>query len=232
MATSISCERGYDLDFVDDPIPDEYLCPICLLVLKEPQLTDCCGSHLCRACCDDVKKSGRGCPKYRETAFSVVLNKHHRRKTLELKVHCQHRSRGCTWVDCLSYLEEHLDKKCQNVEVECPDGCGESLQRASLEHHRAEECVKRTHTCPYCQVYEDSFEVVTEEHKDVCPSFPLLCPNRCNIATVDRCCLDQHLALCPLQELDCTYPPPCRLLWQDSTQGRGGPHEGKRSHTL
>lgn len=204
MATSSSgIEGGYDLDFVDEPISDELLCLVCLLVLKEPQLTSCCGTHLCSVCYDHVAKKGQGCPKCRDADFTVLLNKHHRRKVLELKVRCTHTSRGCDWADCLSSLREHLDRKCLYVEVECPQGCSMSIQRLTLKHHLQEACEKRTYTCPYCQVYENAFDVVMEEHADDCPSYPVQCPNRCHLGTVDRCCLEQHLAICPQQELTC-----------------------------
>ena len=39
---------GYDdNDFVDSP-PESLKCPVCLLVLREPHLLSCCGSHLCQ----------------------------------------------------------------------------------------------------------------------------------------------------------------------------------------
>lgn len=206
MATSSSSygiEGGYDLDFVDEQISDELLCLVCLLVLREPQLTSCCGTHLCNACYEHVVEKGQGCPKCRDTDFTVLLNKHHRRKILELKVHCTNKSQGCDWADCLSSLQEHLNAKCQYAEVECPQGCSASIQRSTLEHHLQEACEKRMYTCLYCQVYRNTFDVVTDEHANVCPSFPVQCPNRCNLGTVDRCCLEQHLCLCPQQELDC-----------------------------
>lgn len=40
--------EGYDLDFVD-PKDDKYMCPICLLVLREPLQTEC-GHRFCRVC--------------------------------------------------------------------------------------------------------------------------------------------------------------------------------------
>ena len=38
-----------DCCFVKDP-PDDYLCMICVKVLNEPHLTDCCGQHFCQVC--------------------------------------------------------------------------------------------------------------------------------------------------------------------------------------
>ena len=38
-----------DYEFTD-VIPEDCLCIICMDVLQEPQLTDCCGQHFCKAC--------------------------------------------------------------------------------------------------------------------------------------------------------------------------------------
>ena len=39
----------YEWEFVDPP-PKLTICPVCSEVLKKPMLTECCGSHFCKAC--------------------------------------------------------------------------------------------------------------------------------------------------------------------------------------
>ena len=29
---------------------EDYRCPICLMVLKDPHILECCGSHICKVC--------------------------------------------------------------------------------------------------------------------------------------------------------------------------------------
>ena len=36
---------GYDCNYVDKP-PKAYECPICLLVLRDPHMVDCCGREV------------------------------------------------------------------------------------------------------------------------------------------------------------------------------------------
>ena len=47
----INSNINIDYNFVDD-LPEEYTCQVCMKLLKEPQITDCCGQHFCRACLD------------------------------------------------------------------------------------------------------------------------------------------------------------------------------------
>ena len=46
-----------------DVIPEDCLCIICMDVLQEPQLTDCCGQHFCKAC---LEKSLQTTASHRE----------------------------------------------------------------------------------------------------------------------------------------------------------------------
>ena len=52
-----------DYEFTD-VIPEDCLCIICMDVLQEPQLTDCCGQHFCKAC---LEKSLQTTASHRET---------------------------------------------------------------------------------------------------------------------------------------------------------------------
>lgn len=45
---------GYDLDFVDE-IPDEFICCVCHLTLKEPVQIEKCGHRLCEVCSSQMK---------------------------------------------------------------------------------------------------------------------------------------------------------------------------------
>ena len=48
-ASSTDGSGGYDYEFVSEP-PDELKCSVCLLVVRDPSLTSCCGKHFCQSC--------------------------------------------------------------------------------------------------------------------------------------------------------------------------------------
>ncbi len=56
-----ACDQQYAWEFVDPP-PQDYYCPLCEQILKEPMLTDCCGSHFYTACIDPVITAQKPCP--------------------------------------------------------------------------------------------------------------------------------------------------------------------------
>ena len=202
MATS-SLAGGYDLDLVDDSVAEEYRCPICLLVIKQPMLTSCCGYHFCQNCIQPILESNTSCPMCKSEGFSVMLNKHYQRKIDEMVIRCSHKKEGCEWSGPISNFQDHLDKKCPNVEVDCTNKCGERVQRQMLASHLEESCCNRQHKCLYCG-FEDTYTEVNK-HFDVCPSYPVVCPNNCSIGSVDRCCIEQHLCVCPLQHIECDF---------------------------
>ena len=49
-----SLAGGYDLDFVDE-VPEEFICCVCHLTLKEPLQIEKCGHRLCKVCFSQMK---------------------------------------------------------------------------------------------------------------------------------------------------------------------------------
>ena len=58
----------------------EFICPICLTILQEPFLTECCGQHLCAGCVANVKKRFNECPICRHEPLNGMIDKHFRRR--------------------------------------------------------------------------------------------------------------------------------------------------------
>ena len=198
------------LKFVDSPT-DEFNCPICLGILQEPYLTACCGNHFCEACIEKVKEGANKCPLCQETPLNGIINKGLRRKLNELKVYCMHKETGCKWIGDLGKLEQHLaigknDGECQFVMVKCTisDLCKVKILRNALNNHTNNVCQYRQFRCEHCG-YQSTYLVITTEHYDQCPDYPVLCPNNCSKQTHPRGQLDAHLTLCPEQEVDCTF---------------------------
>ena len=135
-----------EIEFVD-ALPDELKCSICLLVFKDPILTDC-GHHFCQACIAPVASRWLvsrwltpRCPKCNEEGFRTFPDKSTVSKIKSLKIKCKKRVEGCEWVGEYGRLEHHLDAKegdCGFVEVECDFhsvGCTTRPLRKDLPQH-------------------------------------------------------------------------------------------------
>ena len=45
------------------------------------------------------------------------------------------------------------------------------------------ECPRCMVTCQYCGV-DGEYQLIEGEHKELCPKFPLPCPNKCDVGSV------------------------------------------------
>ena len=156
MALERVVSGGYSYDFLDAP-PSELECPVCLLVMREPHLTSCCGNHFCFTCINEVRENGKPCPLCKMDVTHTLLNRKERNRTRDLKVYCELRSSGCEWTGPLANIEAHLSVgqevgPCQFVQVKCPLGCGREVGRKELGNHVEEDCPCRLQKCPYCEV--------------------------------------------------------------------------------
>ena len=129
---------------------------------------------------------------------------------MALKVRCSNKALGCEWVGGLGELEEHMkvgsvEGKCKYVNIACPFGCREQVQRRSLGVHKSDKCVKRPFTCQYCS-HKGTYEKVTRDHWPQCQKYPLKCPNKCCEEDTERRFLKRHLDEdCPLHEIECEF---------------------------
>ena len=197
-------DREREYDFVEEP-PEEFLCPVTLVVLLEPYQTQCCGNHLSQEAYQRLQ--GQPCPVCREENLTAMKDKYHGRKVLSLKMRCPHKAEGCEWQGELRSLEEHLNTtgECPYVDVNCPYACGERVQRRSLEEHKSQRCPLRPFTCQYCN-HKATHQKVTKEHLPVCEKYPLPCPNECGKEEIERQHLKGHLEqTCPLEVIQCDF---------------------------
>lgn len=85
----MSCGADNTLSFVDEP-DSAFLRPICAHILREPELTGCCGNHFCASCLKewvDVETSAGGsCPLCREKKFATFRDQKTEKDVLELQV--------------------------------------------------------------------------------------------------------------------------------------------------
>ena len=197
---------GYDFDFVEGPL-EELTCSICHLVLRNPHLTSCCGNHFCQSCIESVQNECSPCPLCKDTSFTTFLDKSFQRKVNELEILCPRSEDGCTWTGTVGTAVNHLDSvsgDCEYTEIKC-ELCSEEIQRKNILNHKKDECANRPFTCKYCG-YSKTWIEVTSKHSKKCVNYPLQCPNKCGIGTIERKNLNTHIkVLCPLQVEPCAF---------------------------
>lgn len=206
---SSSLQQHYN--FVKDPSPDVY-CPVTLEVLLDPCQTLCCGNHLSLFAAQKLKRTKKRCPLCKQYPLKFVKDKYFLRTILAMKVYCSKKDSGCTWIGEVRDLKSHLSidcvddgGKCGYVEIPCPYGCGDHVQRNILQSHMSNDCLKRPFSCPHCQCM-GKYESITRDHWTKCNKFPLQCPNECSSDTIQRYLLKRHLSEdCPLQEVECEF---------------------------
>ena len=212
-----------DLSFVKEP-PEEISieCPICLqIMLKDISLTSC-GHHFCTSC---IKRIHGSCPTCRATFYQIFPDADRQRYIRGLQVYCSNKKYGCTWKGELKNLSGHINKgkregDCQFEVAKCcywkhlsfKGSCNVKRKRANLVNHEENKCRRRPYTCQYCG-YEDTYWVITGDHYDECPRYPVPCPNKCDPKkTIPRKEVDAHIKNdCPL------VPVACELCWAGCT---------------
>ena len=194
---------GYQCEFVDSV--EDYECPLCLHVTREPSLTSCCGQHFCQTCINRILTDQKPCPLCKASGFTVFFDKKQKRRVVSLKVVCSEKASGCDWVGSLGDLDSHVsvaNGDCQFVSVNCSNNCVEIVYRKLLATHLANDCLKRPYSCKYCQL-KSTYEEIHDKHTPVCTKYPVPCPNKCQTDSLERGQLQQHIRECPLQEIDC-----------------------------
>ena len=188
-------------------------CPVCLLILREPQQLACCGNSYCEACVKRVQDDKKCCPTCNEADFTVFPDKRLKRSLYALNVYCCQRSTGCEWAGELGELDRHLNLQpppekllvgCQFAEVDCTY-CVQPFQRRYVQAHQLDDCPKQPFTCQHCNQHVATFEKVAQDHWPVCLFFPLSCPNNCEVV-VQRQELERHVSCdCPLMPIRCDF---------------------------
>ena len=225
---------GYEYDFLLDPVPERFLCNVCMKVLKDARLTECCGQHFCDSCLAEWLKQQKTCPHCRKEDFVSIINKEKIREINELRIRCTNREKGCDWVGQLGALKDHKKSEsngCGYVTVQCTNvgrhqkGCIQRMERRFLARHKKNECKYRPYTCEYCG-YKDTYKGIAigykkkeitksyfgfhkdtdcSSHYSTCDQYPLKCPNDCGETNIKRRDMKVHHDICPLEPLDCPF---------------------------
>ena len=196
---------GYTYHFICK-VPSELTCALCTEVLRDAQLTSCCGQHYCCSCLKEwrTRTVKPTCPHCRKVDFNHFGDLSVDRKVKQLRIRCKCWRKGCAWKGELGDLKEHL-RKCEYNSTRCPRGCGESVHPRELSVHFMERCVLREIQCEHCGA-KATYHDITTKHYDLCGDFPLKCPNACSSRIFKRSLLNKHLEHdCPLQQIDCQF---------------------------
>ena len=200
MAAS-SAPQGYQCEFIDS-VPEDFYCKQCSLVARKLTFTSCCGESYCNAC---INQDNKPCPGCGTQDFQTFQQIKYQKKILSFRVSCSLKKRGCGWCGPLEHLDTHLDTDtgdCEYTDIDCPLKCHNKISKKNISHHLANECVKRDYVCPHC-AFKASYEIVCNIHWPECSYFPLTCPNRCGVSCERTTMEEDHMKICPLQEVEC-----------------------------
>ena len=201
---------GFDYEFVEKP-PEFFqtLCPICLLILREPYQVTCCGKSFCRACIQKIKSKTQPCPTCNKENFTDFPNLGLQQPLYQFRVFCLNKGDGCVWQGELGKLDQHLnlnpdkDKQeigCAYTRVKCLH-CSELYQRCLIKHHQTSECLLRPFSCEICKEFKSTYDDVTKNHAPSCNCRPVECTNCGSIMKHQK--LKDHF--CPLSMVKCEF---------------------------
>ena len=144
---------GYDEKRFATTVNRNFLCLICLNVLKDPVLCPRNQHCFCRACITKHLENSRRCPTCADELTVENLAEPNRMVQdilNELNIHCVYMNRGCQAVVQLQHLDRH-EATCGFTPAVCTnEGCGVTFNRRDLTHHESEICEFRKLKCHSC----------------------------------------------------------------------------------
>ena len=215
---------GYDCEFVDPVCKDVQTdCSICLLILREPYIVQCCGNRFCRSCLVALQAGAATpkvtpCPLCKQKIVAAIPDKQLERLLNDKHVFCSNKSRGCTWSGELVKLEgEHLNKNptdqaleelmegCMYVQVLCYQCKRVTIERQEMADHLEKKCPRRMAVCTYCKVHRAAYEDISRSHHPVCRQIPVPCPKGCGAKPL-RKNIESHVEnWCPKNPQPCPF---------------------------
>ena len=194
VRNEIMASIGYSCTlFVEFP-PEYIRCGVCSNVLRDPQLTECCGRNVCHPCIKGIISTVSSCPlaECRKPHVKVSFNRKCRNDIDEYRVYCSSKSNGCDWTDKLEKLERHL-ADCGFVEEKC-QYCGTFVQRCNVKCHEA-VCKQYPIECQCGVTYERQHQA---PHLVTCSLALIKCPFKivgCESEVLNKD-LSQHFSEC------------------------------------
>ena len=148
-----SYPQGYDEERFVGKVDRNFICLICINVLKDPVL--CPKNHhcFCRGCITKYLENYQKCPTCadRLTVQTLVEPQRMVKQMLNaLNIHCVYVDRGCQEILELQNLDSH-EATCGFTPAVCTNqGCGATVNQRDLIHHESEVCEFRKLKCHSC----------------------------------------------------------------------------------
>lgn len=145
--------QGYDESRFEVDVSQNFHCPICLNILKEPVQCQNNEHYFCTTCITRHLRNYETCPTCMEKLTLETTRRAPRIVTdylSELKISCNYAERGCREFVPLESLEAHT-KDCGFCPVECSnDGCNVVMNKQDRRHHETKLCGFRVEACHDC----------------------------------------------------------------------------------
>lgn len=167
---------GYDDKRFPNAVEEDFHCPICLNVFKEPMQCRSNEHHFCKPCISRHLENCETCPSCREELTFDTLRKPSRflsKSLSSLRICCEFTDRGCKQVLLLDELTSHV-AECSFSPVECSnDGCNIVMNKRDVPRHEVEVCHFRKVKCDQCNVMKkdiDEMKASLEELQELMSS--------------------------------------------------------------
>ena len=199
--------QGIDYKFVHEVLKD-LVCGICLSVLQQPLMVNCCEEHFCEGCLSERMARVVSCPQCRSTEFCHMSLKKLPLEISALEVFCPNSKYGCKMT--LAMRDSDLHHSPDNhdgslyARLPCPNACSDqNIFRNHLAQHCSQYCPRRPVTCLHCKE-DGEYQKMTDKHPRHCLFHPLSCPQGCGVTLV-RQDIPTHLDSCPLEIVSCPF---------------------------
>ena len=145
--------QGYEHSRFEITVDENFHCPICMNVLKDPVQCQRNQHYFCTPCITEHLKNSQTCPLCMEELTPQTLAKPARivaEYLSGLRICCEYAERGCPQVVELGILKTHVTE-CQYSPVICSnDKCMTIVNKQDKENHEKEVCEFRTVQCQDC----------------------------------------------------------------------------------
>ena len=147
-------------------VDENYHCPICMNVLKEPVMCQRNEHYFCSTCISKHLENSPTCPSCMEELTEGTLRQPPRIVTsylFNLKIRCDYFRRGCRETVRLEDLKTHVEN-CGFLPVVCSnDGCSAEINKRDRIYHENEICDFRRVKCHDCAEVKECLEEIKEK---------------------------------------------------------------------
>ena len=135
-------------NIAEGKIEDEFTCPICFNIVKDPEECNACDKIFCQGCILNWRQSSSTCP---------ACNEHYEGRPFNRVLKNQLNTYSFKCVECgevfkYDHAEIHMRIHAAVKPIDCPLGCGESCKegKPSVSLHLSEQCPRMEVVCQSC----------------------------------------------------------------------------------